>query len=60
MATDFEMGVAVEAEEPDRLLGVVEQDQGNGIGSRGPDGDGRIHRFGQRGQAWRSPRAAAP
>ena len=56
----LEVGVAVEAEEPDRLFGVVEQDQRNGVGSRRPDGEGRLDRFGERGAAWRSPRAAAP
>jgi hypothetical protein len=42
--------VAVEAEEPDRLLGVVEQDQCNGVGPCRPDGDGRLHCFGEGGQ----------
>jgi hypothetical protein len=42
--------VAVEAEEPDRAFGVVEEDQGDGVGPRGPDRDGRLHCFAERGQ----------
>ena len=52
--------MAVEAEEPDGLFGVVKQDQRHGIGPGGPDGQGRLDRLGQLREPWRPPGAAAP
>ena len=43
----LQVGVAVETEEPDGLLGVVEQDQGDGVRARGPDGERRLDGLGQ-------------
>ena len=43
----LEVRVAVEAEEADGLFGVVEQDQGHGVGSGGAEGDGLADRSGE-------------
>ena len=51
----LEVRVAVEAEQPDRLLGVVEQDQRDRVGARRPDRERRIDRAGQLAEASRAP-----
>jgi hypothetical protein len=47
----LQVRVAVEAEQADGTLGVVEDDQADGIGSGRPDGEGRLHCPGERGDA---------
>ena len=39
--------MAVQAEQPDRLLVAVEQDESNGIGPGRPDGKGLLDRSGE-------------